>query len=302
MAADFTPPPPPSSLPPPPPPIDPPLEYLRRPRDHDAPVEVAARGGGGRGLGFAFLALITVGVFGAAIWYAYQQGVRRGMQEAPPLIKADSSPIKVAPERPGGMQVPDRDKTVYDRLSGQPKSVEVEKLLPPPEFVIEKPLAIVRDAGAVAAPAEVKPTASVTAAAVIETQPDPEPEPEVKPEVIPVAKPPAQAAGKPPDKSVASAEAKPLVKASAPVTRTSDYLIQVGAYRTPRAAQTGWTRLVGANRALLGRLKPIVVRADLGDRGFFHRLRAGPVDGAEAAAALCARLKRRKVGCLVIKP
>ena len=328
MASDITPPPPPppsSSAPPPPPPaappIDPPPEYLRQPRDHDAPVEVAAKAGNGRGFGFAFLALLTVGVFGVAIWFAYQQGVRRGVQMAPPLIRADSGPVKVKPEKPGGMEVPHQDKTVYDRLSGQPKPVEAEKLLPPPEAVVEKPLAIVRDADSPEAPPEVK-TEPVTAAATlpqvpeapvaakpVPPQPVKQPEPKVEETVAaapePDAKPPAapevKLEVKPEPKPVAAAR-QPAQPATAPVTSATDYLIQVGAYRTPKAAQAGWTRLVGANKALLGSLKPIVVRADLGSRGIYHRLRAGPVDGAEAANALCARLKQRKVGCLVIKP
>lgn len=319
MASDMTPPPPPppSSSPPPPPPpavpppaappIDPPPEYLRRPHEPEAPLQVAAQATGGRGFGFVFLAVIALGLFGIAIWYAYEQGVRRGVQMAPPLIKADTSPIRIKPEIPGGMEVPHQDKTVYDRMSGQTKSVEVEKLLPPPENVIEKPLAIVRDADSAATPTQVdkpKLTASET--------------PKLKETVVveaakvPEVKQAAKAAAKPEPKPepVAEAAAKPAVeptplvekKATAPITRATDYLIQIGAYRSPKAAQTGWARLVSANKALLGSLKPIVVRADLGKRGVYHRLRAGPVDGAEAAKALCARLKQRKVGCLVIKP
>jgi len=327
MASDITPPPPPpppSSPPPPPPPpsakppvpptppaappIDPPPEYLRRPHNHDAPVEAAASTGSGRGLGFAFLAALTIGVFGVAIWFAYQQGVRRGVQMAPPLIKAETEPVKVKPEKPGGMEVLHQDKSVYDRLSGQPKAAEVEQLLPPPESVVEKPLAIVRDeATSTPEPVEVKPV-PVTEPEAEKPAPKPETVAEPKPEPVPVVKPETviKAEPKPEPKPDVVAKTEPAKPAPKPVARptglTGGYLIQIGAYRTPAAAQTGWTRLVAGHKALLGSLKPIVVRADLGSRGIFHRLRAGPVDGAEAASALCTRLKQRKVGCLVIKP
>ena len=329
MASDMTPPPPPppSSAPPPPPPasvplpvappIDPPPEYLRQPRDPEAPMQTAAQATGGRGLGMVFLAVIALGVFGVVIWYAYEQGVRRGVQMAPPLIKADTNPIRIKPVTPGGMKVPHQDKTVYERLTGETKPTEAEKLLPPPENVIEKPLAIVRDAVSRDAAGETPtPVASKAPASketvVVETAKAPEPappavpqppqtkQPEPKPEVKQAVKP------EPATKTAAKPAVKPtpLVekKATAPITRATDYLIQIGAYRTPKAAQAGWKRLVSDNKALLGSLKPIVVRVDLGTRGIYHRLRAGPVDGADAAKALCARLKQRKVGCLVIKP
>ncbi len=47
-----------------------------------------------------------------------------------PLIKADPNPIKVKPEQPGGLQVPDRNMMIYNERPGGPP---VEKLLPPPE-------------------------------------------------------------------------------------------------------------------------------------------------------------------------
>jgi hypothetical protein len=43
-------------------------------------------------------------------------------------------------------------------------------------------------------------------------------------------------------------------------------------------------------------------RADLGSKGVFFRLRAGPLASESAAKKICAELTKRKVGCLVIKP
>ncbi len=45
-----------------------------------------------------------------------------------------------------------------------------------------------------------------------------------------------------------------------------------------------------------------MVRADLGRRGIFYRLRAGPVGDRKAAAAICRTLAKRKLGCMVVKP
>jgi hypothetical protein len=53
---------------------------------------------------------------------------------------------------------------------------------------------------------------------------------------------------------------------------------------------------------LLGPLSLNVVRADLGDRGTFYRIQAGPLADERAAKDLCHKLAEKKVGCLVVRP
>ena len=50
-----------------------------------------------------------------------------------PLIKADTSLYRIRPKTPGGMDVPNQDKLVYDRLRSTEGELSVERLLPPPE-------------------------------------------------------------------------------------------------------------------------------------------------------------------------
>ena len=77
-------------------------------------------------------ALVVMGIFAGGLWFAYTLGMRHtggsGDSGEIPLIRADNRPIKVKPENPGGMQIPDRDMFIY----GQQRP-EVEHLLPPPE-------------------------------------------------------------------------------------------------------------------------------------------------------------------------
>ena len=286
------------------PPMDPPPEYLRQGRTdapHAAPV---ADPGRMRRIGLVVVASAIVVTGAVGMWLAYEQGVRKGVQMAPPLIRADNTPIKIIPEKPGGMEVPHRDKSVYDRLDGKPETVEAERLLPPPEVIVKKPEPVAEPEVKAEAPivkqVEDKP---VPASAPTESAKPAEPAKPVKtaeePPSPPAPKPEVEVA-----KPAAKPAQKPVVAKTKPKTLVVDngYLIQVGAYRSTEAANAGWARLVKANKALLGALQPVVVRADLGSRGVFHRLRAGPVDGPEAANALCSRLKQRKVGCLVIKP
>lgn len=92
-----------------------------------------------RALG-AFLATFALAAFAGVVWYAYDRGLQAGSEATAPLIQADPSPIKVRPEQPGGLEVPNQDKLVYGALRpGQDRGETVERLLPPPEAPVEPP-------------------------------------------------------------------------------------------------------------------------------------------------------------------
>ncbi len=74
--------------------------------------------------------LIGVLALGGALAFAYKIGGDSDIASTgkPPLIQADSRPVKVAPEKPGGKQFPHKNKKIYERLQGE-KNPEVEKLV-----------------------------------------------------------------------------------------------------------------------------------------------------------------------------
>ena len=84
----------------------------------------------------AFVALFS---FGGMTWYAYNQGILEGSEEAAPYLKP-SGPLKIAPSSPGGVEVPNRDKFVYNRLEKREDDQKVERLLPPPEQPKQPPV------------------------------------------------------------------------------------------------------------------------------------------------------------------
>jgi cell division septation protein DedD len=252
-------------------------------------------------IGFAAVALT---VFGGLIGYTYLSHTGGGAGGPVPLIKADPRPMKTAPEKPGGMEVPNQDKEIYariDRNAPQTPPPRVERLLPPPESPLPRPQN---------APPPLEPD--------IPTAPALEPPPNaVEVPQPPVAQPPRSAAPTPapaPAKPAAptpepapapqqqAQRAAPSAPAPALTAGAGRYRIQLAALRTNEDATREWEKLRRAHEELLGPLTLNVVRADLGDRGIFYRIQAGPLADESAAKALCQKLAAKKVGCLVVRP
>lgn len=76
-----------------------------------------------RGRLVAVLAVLVVAVLGAAAAFTWRRGgVNLASSGPPPLIRADNAPLKVAPENPGGMDIPDQSKQIYERTAETGKS------------------------------------------------------------------------------------------------------------------------------------------------------------------------------------
>ncbi|MBM3516909.1 MAG: hypothetical protein FJX56_03280 [Alphaproteobacteria bacterium] len=234
-----------------------------------------------RGVLLVALSIVVVAAAGAAIWYAYEEGLRRGIALSPPLIQADTRPTKVAPEEPGGEQVPDQDKLVFDVLDPAAAPEREERLLPTPEEPLRRP---------VAEPPSL-PQPDVLSAPVAGTPPAPEP--------AVLSAPSSEPAPRPEQKPVVAAHTV-TSQATAP---DGGYRVQLASFRDERQAAQAWQHMLARHRSYLGGLQPSLVRADLGrDKGVYHRVQAGPIPDAATARALCAALKGRGQDCLVVAP
>ncbi|SCB16659.1 SPOR domain-containing protein [Rhizobium hainanense] len=91
----------------------------------------------------AVIAVLGVGAYGAYSWIRHGAPISSFSGE-PRVIAADSDPIKVAPENPGGTVVPNQDKAVYDRVAGDgtaaPKQKELVSSNEQPVDVVQKTL------------------------------------------------------------------------------------------------------------------------------------------------------------------
>jgi len=71
----------------------------------------------------------------------------------------------------------------------------------------------------------------------------------------------------------------------------NEWRVQFAAFRNAREAERALEKLNSRAGAEIGRTPRIINVADLGDRGIFHRIQAGPLDGREAAEKLCTLVK-----------
>ncbi|HTN97943.1 MAG TPA: SPOR domain-containing protein, partial [Nordella sp.] len=67
-----------------------------------------------------------------------------------------------------------------------------------------------------------------------------------------------------------------------------------------KLAWGAWEKLKNRYKTLSD-MKPVVVRADLGKKGIYYRLRLGGFDSQSDAQSTCGKLKSRGVSCFVSK-
>ncbi|TAN54886.1 MAG: SPOR domain-containing protein [Magnetospirillum sp.] len=283
------------------------LDIIPERFDADADSHQARAGHRLRSIVTIAVAVVAVGAIVAAGLHFL--GGRKGGGMGVPVIKADDRPIKVRPDDRGGMQVPNQDKLVYERMDQSPDNdPKVERLLPQ----AEAPKAPPRQAIPVA-----EPPAAVAipprATAPLPVKPGEPPAPKTNPAAKVAAQPmeaptgyqPVQARPAPQDQVITPAQVASAPPVSAPAAATpakvpgiGDYVIQLGAVRAQDLAEKEWLRIQKGNADLLGGLHSDIVRVELEGKGVFWRIRAAPLT-EQAARALCAELAHRNQGCIV---
>jgi hypothetical protein len=229
----------------------------------------------------AALALLVMALFAGGLWFAYLQGTRHAGAGATtgdvPLIRADERPTKVKPERPGGMEIPDRDNLIYS-----PARPAVEHLLPPPEKPLPRPTAPPAQAAAAGPPqsAALAPPTPAPPAAVNQPQ---------------------QLAAAPSGAAPPGTSAPPQAPADQAAAKAVGTRLQLGSVRSEDAARQEWERIKRKNPDILGSLSAAPIRADLGDKGIYYRIQTTPVADPAAAERLCNQLKQRNIGCIIAR-
>jgi hypothetical protein len=253
----------------------------------------------------ALLAFVGLG------WYAYNAGTDSADSSDLALIEAEQTPIKERPVDAGGMQFPHQDKSVFETIAGEGAQTSAAQVINSSEEPIQPQADAVAPAVAatesVLQQSVVQPQAAsdetVTtseAAAPQEAAPIVQEAQEIKEvpvaEVVKEAKPAEEvkvAAPKPvatKTETTAKSAVKPKIVSAASGSQT----VQLGAFKSEAEAKAAWKKVSG-NAALSGK-SPQVVKADLGDKGIFYRLRVSGVNADKTCASLAS-----KSPCMVVK-
>ncbi len=176
-----------------------------------------------------------------------------------PVIEADTRPLRVKPENPGGMTVLGASDSVmggHGDGAGEARDLAPEAERPDPQALrAQRPVASAAPMAAATATAPV-PNETVAPPAVIQ--------------------PAAPAA--------ASSEGAMMV--------------QIAAVDAEALALPEWQRLAGKAPDLLGGRKPNIVRTEK-DGKVFWRLRTGGFANTAAAAEFCRKVRAKGVGCTI---
>jgi len=245
----------------------------------------------------------AIASFGSVVWWAHNQDVRAGGQGLEPLVvPAPTTPTRVKPDNAGGLIPPDQDKEVYNRISPGAVPVQPEKLLPGPTTPKLPPggmplLTAPKEPDASKTPTPIQsangsaPATPSTPANATPTTPTPTPPPNA-PTVTqaPSTTPPASEGGT----SIAS-----LIEGMS--GSTGGWRVQLASAKSEEVAKSTWAKLQAAHGDVLANLRMQPTKVDLGDKGTWYRVQAGPLDEKQAHS-VCGTLKSRRTDCVVVPP
>jgi cell division septation protein DedD len=230
--------------------------------------------------------------FGSVVWWAHNQDVRAGGKGLEPLvIQAPTTLARVKPENAGGLVPPDQDKEVYNRISPGAVPVQPEKLLPGPTTPR------LPEGGIMPTPTAPKePEVAKTPTPVQATPSTPPPPPAAAPPANP---PTVTQAPSPTPASESGPSIASLIEGMSGAA--GGWRIQIASVKSEDIAKSTWARLQAAHGDVLASLRMQPARVDLGDKGVWYRVQAGPLDEKQAHS-VCSTLKARKTDCVAVPP
>ncbi|MFS8038505.1 SPOR domain-containing protein [Xanthobacter sp. AM11] len=263
-------------------------------------------------LGISVLGLLVAGVAGV---FAYNMAVGKpGLltgSSTPPVIKADSTPAKIASPAPSPA-ADSQQKLIYDRVGAT--SAANERVVPREEQPVDVTSAVSRTAAyAPADPTAAPASVAAPAGAAGATEPKKVRTLSVRadgtvasggtgvsayaasPSAAPSLADPAAAIQLPPAAPVQTAAATPAPAA------TGSYVVQVASQRSEADALGSWKVLQQRYPNILGSYKANVKRADLGDKGIYYRAQVGPFATRDQANELCQSLRAQGGDCVITK-
>ena len=244
--------------------------------------------------------LVTAGLFALVISMSLSGS---GDDKVLPVVRADHSPVKEAPEDRGGMDVPHQDSTVFAQLGG----TDAEGMKPRVEDLFADSASAAEEAASDAAAVldAVMPSADdldkakEEAAAKVAAKEKPKDLHPAgsSPETLAFVKSALEDSKK---KEVKPAEKPKMVANTEPAagTATGTHFVQMASVKDEARAAGEWGKLQKKYPALQG-TSYRVQRKDLGEKGIFYRIQAGPFS-KDKAAVICETVKAASGGCFLV--
>ncbi len=240
------------------------------------------------------VSIAAIASFGSVVWWAHNQDVKAGGKGLEPLVvQAPATPARVKPENAGGLVPPNQDKEVFNRVSPGAVPVQPEKLLPAATTPMLPANGLPVPAAPKPDPETAKASTPPATAAATPGGPTPPPATTATP-----APPPVATTDKPAPTEASPSIASLIDNMSGP---TGGWRVQVASVKNEDIAKSTWARLQAAHGDVLANLRMQPSRVDLGEKGVWYRVQAGPLDEKQAQT-ICGTLKGRKTDCVTVPP
>lgn len=257
-------------------------------------------------------------------WFVLSPRYSNNSNAELPVIRRPQTAIKIQPTEPGGMEILNQDKSVYDIIEKKDGSAPVvENLLPPPEepqapIIAPQQIAEVNNEtiDKIIDEEITSPAVDVTTKAeeIIKIAEAPKVSAAIIPQEEEKLVPLSQVAPTPVEtvevKEVATIEVKEAVQipvkpevevAKAPAKAgKGSWQIQLMSSPNQKALETSWNGMVKKYSVLKDQPHEIET-ADLGAKGIFYRLQAGAFADRNGADTLCKDIKALGGTCIVKK-
>lgn len=237
--------------------------------------------------------LITLAIIGfiGLSWYAYVSSTKPKPIGSLEILRPDNEVKKLAPEDPGGMVISGMDKSIYDSLSGgsHPENDKKDNIIDPPE----EPIVENKE------PHEKKHNDTKEIPEDVSTITDKE----FKEQINKKNSKTAQKKESKKSEAEIKDETNPILEKnySLNTIKPKGYYVQIGSFKKASDAEQTWKTIFKKHQKTLGNVGHYVEYKDLGEKGVFFRLQAGPLETESLARMHCNKLKNCGLACFVTK-
>ena len=240
---------------------------------------------------------IFIGIFGVVsisglVWFALNQGDLIGERQDLPLVKAENSPIRVKPDNPGGLEVPNRDRLILKNLeTANPSKLGVpEKLIPR----AESPIFTNNKEPSLAAPDNEK----ISKDKEVEQKQEKIKTSKLKRKTSELKK--LEGYNKEQDEKRQKNKPLTIETKQEVISKAATHRVQLASLAKQKAADKFWKQMKKKHPTLFGEMLGRVVKIKLKSKGTFYRVQ-GDAISRNTAEKICKIMKTKKQACLVVK-